>query len=712
MLIGYKRGQGSVVLRVKILDSAATTGAGKTGLTYQSSGLIVATIADNESTAIAYTVTAGNVESISTLGTYAAPTSGKCRFKEVDSTNHKGIYEIQLADARYAASNAKSLLVSVSGATGAAETDVVIPLRDLDPYDSVRAGLTSLPNAAAAGANGLPTLDASTHLLAYSVNQGVNVTSWSGGSLPTILDAAGIRTAVGLAAANLDTQLGDIPTVSEFEARTLAAGSYLVSTTWTDNRATKLDHLTQDIPTPPTTAEILTAVETTTVLAKKADLPTDYQRDDLPVLLPTTPPEPYATSAGQTSILNAVNAITANTARSQPVAASWFVRPSTGPTAYEISLYIFDLQGNLEAPDAAPTVHARTAGGASRDDHLAATAMALVGTGHYKATYTVQSTDAAEAVYFDFSWAIAETSMADACVAQVQDAESVTTISAIKAKTDRLTFDGSDNVLSSPQTAATLTSGYDSAKTAASQASVTAMGSPMQAGTAVVLATSQPNYAPAKAGDKMDLINSPNATAITAIQSGLSTLTTVAVQAIVDGLESHGDAAWTTATSTAANNLPADYLSTTERDALLASAAGDWYTAPTIPTASQISNQVGADLTAAHGNGSWMTPTTTIASNLPTLYPATLDWSAHVTNKPTIPTAVAIADVTLGRGMANVEGDADACSLCGLVLAAVNRSNTTTTDSNLTIFTTVGEVFAEIPIQVDSRAVPIVGVGE
>jgi hypothetical protein len=40
------------------------------------------------------------------------------------------------------------------------------------------------------------------------------------------LDAAGVRTAVGLASANLDTQLADLPTVSEFEARTLAAAAY------------------------------------------------------------------------------------------------------------------------------------------------------------------------------------------------------------------------------------------------------------------------------------------------------------------------------------------------------------------------------------------------------------------------------------------------------------------------------------------------------
>jgi hypothetical protein len=40
------------------------------------------------------------------------------------------------------------------------------------------------------------------------------------------LSEGDIRTAIGLATANLDTQLGNIPTVTEFEARTLLAASY------------------------------------------------------------------------------------------------------------------------------------------------------------------------------------------------------------------------------------------------------------------------------------------------------------------------------------------------------------------------------------------------------------------------------------------------------------------------------------------------------
>src|SRR6056297_3283934 len=38
----------------------------------------------------------------------------------------------------------------------------------------------------------------------------------AGTNLP-LLDAAGVRTAVGLASANLDTQIADLPTVAEFE---------------------------------------------------------------------------------------------------------------------------------------------------------------------------------------------------------------------------------------------------------------------------------------------------------------------------------------------------------------------------------------------------------------------------------------------------------------------------------------------------------------
>lgn len=134
MLQEFKNGQTSVVLRFKLLDSSLTTGGGLTGLTSASTGLIISTIADNEATPTVYTVAATNVETITTLGTYQAPSTNKCRFKEVDATNHKGLYELHLANARFAVSNAKSLIISLSGATNLVESDFIVPLVQDDPY--------------------------------------------------------------------------------------------------------------------------------------------------------------------------------------------------------------------------------------------------------------------------------------------------------------------------------------------------------------------------------------------------------------------------------------------------------------------------------------------------------------------------------------------------------------------------------------------------
>jgi hypothetical protein len=235
MLIGYKRGQGSIVLRVKILNSSVATGAGLTGLSSASSGLIISTIADNEATATAYTVAASNVETVTTLGTFAAPTAGKCRFREVDSTNHKGVYEIQLADARFGVSNAKSLLVSVLGATNAAETDVVIPLRDLDPFDSVRAGLTALPNVASGSAGSLLTSGTGTSQLNVSGGKaaadmveiaGQTVTAAAAVTFPasiSSLTAAGVRSELAVELARIDTNIGSRLASASYTAPSTAA---------------------------------------------------------------------------------------------------------------------------------------------------------------------------------------------------------------------------------------------------------------------------------------------------------------------------------------------------------------------------------------------------------------------------------------------------------------------------------------------------------
>lgn len=116
----------SNIIRAKIIDT--TDGQGLTGLTSTTPNLRIAAIADNASATTAYTVAGSTIEGITTLGTYAAPTATKVRFKELDATNHPGIYEFQFSDATFSAANSKSVLISASGVAGMQEMDCHIPL--------------------------------------------------------------------------------------------------------------------------------------------------------------------------------------------------------------------------------------------------------------------------------------------------------------------------------------------------------------------------------------------------------------------------------------------------------------------------------------------------------------------------------------------------------------------------------------------------------
>lgn len=148
-----KHGSKSNIIRVALKH--ATTGQGLTGLAFNTSGLIISTILDNEATPTVYTVAASNVEDITTLGTFAAPTASKCRFKAVDGTNHKGLYELHIADARFSVAGAKRMVLSITGAANLADADYLIALTPsgLDGEQVVRSGVL------AGGSTSAATLD-------------------------------------------------------------------------------------------------------------------------------------------------------------------------------------------------------------------------------------------------------------------------------------------------------------------------------------------------------------------------------------------------------------------------------------------------------------------------------------------------------------------------------------------------------------------------
>lgn len=197
----------SVILRITLVKFNTVSHAyqGFTGLTSASAGLIISVIADNGATAFAtYTSAGSTIEGITTLGTYAAPTATKIRFKEVDATNHPGLYEIQAADAVYAISNAKMLMLCVSGVTDLQDEHIEINLIKYDEYDSVRLGLTTLPNANAGANTGLPVVG----------TQVPNATAGAVNGLPTVDANNAVKVQSGTGANQISLTSGVVNTVA------------------------------------------------------------------------------------------------------------------------------------------------------------------------------------------------------------------------------------------------------------------------------------------------------------------------------------------------------------------------------------------------------------------------------------------------------------------------------------------------------------------
>lgn len=225
-----KKGDTSRIEYVFIQDSSSTTGAGLTGLAFNSAGLT------------AYYVRTGGTATAITLATQTANgaySSGG--FVAVDGTNMPGVYRLDIPDAVFATGVDKAV-VMLKGATNMAPLVLEYQLVDYDPENATTLGLTNLDatvssrlaSASITLSGGAVTVGTNNDKTGYSL---ADVTSdaviadavWNGAtasygaagsygalietnldaavSTRSTLDAAGIRTAVGLAAANLDTQL-------------------------------------------------------------------------------------------------------------------------------------------------------------------------------------------------------------------------------------------------------------------------------------------------------------------------------------------------------------------------------------------------------------------------------------------------------------------------------------------------------------------------
>lgn len=145
--VSLQTGTTSYLARVFIQDSSSTTGAGLTGLVFNSSGLVCYRARDDD----------GNAGGTAmTLVTATRGTWTSLGFVEKDATNLPGVYEFGVPNAALA-SGSKTVLIMFKGATNMAQTVLEIELTATSNQDAVRGGMTALPNANAEAAGGLYT---------------------------------------------------------------------------------------------------------------------------------------------------------------------------------------------------------------------------------------------------------------------------------------------------------------------------------------------------------------------------------------------------------------------------------------------------------------------------------------------------------------------------------------------------------------------------
>jgi hypothetical protein len=132
------KGRTNYIAEIFIQDSSSTTGAGLTGLTSGSSGLVCYRARPDDGNA------GGTAISLSggTRGTWS---SGG--FVEKDSTNMAGWYELGVPNAALA-SGADKCAVHLKGATNMAPCPILFQLTDTNDQDAVHGGMSALPNTA------------------------------------------------------------------------------------------------------------------------------------------------------------------------------------------------------------------------------------------------------------------------------------------------------------------------------------------------------------------------------------------------------------------------------------------------------------------------------------------------------------------------------------------------------------------------------------
>lgn len=130
--ISIKAGTTSKLLDLFVSDSSSSTGAGLTGVAFNTAGLTAYYYREGAASAVAITL------ATMTLGTWA--TGG---FIVIDGTNMPGAYQLGIPDAALA-SGAKSVLVYLKGVTNMAPLILEVELTAIDNQDAIAGGMAGI----------------------------------------------------------------------------------------------------------------------------------------------------------------------------------------------------------------------------------------------------------------------------------------------------------------------------------------------------------------------------------------------------------------------------------------------------------------------------------------------------------------------------------------------------------------------------------------
>jgi hypothetical protein len=173
---------------VFIQNSSVSTGAGLTGLVFNSAGLT----AD-------YCVERGarvNIPLVTQTATGAYSSGG---FVAVDGTNMPGLYRFDIPNAVFATAGTDKAIVMLKGATNMAPVLLEYQIVAFNPDDAVRLGLTAIPNVAQGTTGSLPIGNAAGAVTVATNNDktGYSLTQTFPTNFSTLAITAGGATTVG-----------------------------------------------------------------------------------------------------------------------------------------------------------------------------------------------------------------------------------------------------------------------------------------------------------------------------------------------------------------------------------------------------------------------------------------------------------------------------------------------------------------------------------